>query len=261
MKRVFGMTLSHDQSELVRDPSHPMAEIPLVVGSPFGPASAMAARVRESGEQGPFAKGPPSGSVPAAANGPASLEIARRLDRTIAILESLLANPESWEMPGSDPIRSLAEIVADLRQPPAPLEYPLPDGFRLSVVIPVYNEEATAARILAQVLRLPLPLQIVVVDDRSTDRTREVLQPFQSLPELRIIAKAKNEGKGAALRTGFSQATGDVVIVQDADLEYDPRDIPRLIQPIVEGSADRSGSTRTRRPAKRSAPASWKSPR
>ncbi len=118
------------------------------------------------------------------------------------------------------------------------LEYQVPPGFKLSVVIPVYNEEATLHTIFARVNALPLPTEIILVDDFSTDRTRELLAQLEDKSNVRVIYKPQNEGKGAALRTGFEQATGEIVIVQDADLEYDPRDIPPLLKPILDGNAD-----------------------
>jgi glycosyltransferase involved in cell wall biosynthesis len=119
-----------------------------------------------------------------------------------------------------------------------PVRLDVPADFRLSIVVPVYNECATIRAILAKLLRLELPTEIIVVDDGSTDGTREQLQQFEGLPNLRIILKSANAGKGAALRTGFDQVTGSMVLVQDADLEYDPRDIPRLLQPILAGNVD-----------------------
>jgi glycosyltransferase involved in cell wall biosynthesis len=119
-----------------------------------------------------------------------------------------------------------------------PLDYPLPTGFLLSVVIPVYNEEATIERVISRLRALPIPLELVIVDDHSTDGTRELLRRYENDADVRIVYKPQNEGKGAALRTGFSEARGDVVVVQDADLEYDPRDLVRLIRPIVEDRGD-----------------------
>ena len=119
-----------------------------------------------------------------------------------------------------------------------PLDFALPANFKLSVVIPVYNEEATLRTILARVCRIPIPKEIILVDDCSTDGTREILRTLADVPGLQLICKPHNEGKGAALRTGFAAATGDVVVVQDADLEYDPRDFPQLLQPIIEDRAD-----------------------
>jgi glycosyltransferase involved in cell wall biosynthesis len=119
-----------------------------------------------------------------------------------------------------------------------PLDIVLPATFKLSVVIPVYNEEATLRTILARVCRIPIPKEIILVDDCSTDGTREILRTLADVPGLQLICKPHNEGKGAALRSGFAAATGDVVVVQDADLEYDPRDFPQLLQPIIEGRAD-----------------------
>jgi glycosyltransferase involved in cell wall biosynthesis len=116
--------------------------------------------------------------------------------------------------------------------------YRLPPGFVLSVVIPVYNELQTIAEVVERVRRSGVPTEIIIVDDGSTDGTRELLKSWQGAPDLRIIMHEVNQGKGSALRTGFSHATGDVVIVQDADLEYDPAEFEKLIQPIIEDVAD-----------------------
>ncbi len=109
----------------------------------------------------------------------------------------------------------------------------------LSVVIPVYNEARTIAAVIERVLKAPvdLPREIVVVDDASTDGTRELLQ---NLPpgEIRLVLHDVNRGKGAAIRTGVAHATGDIVLIQDADLEYDPRDYRMLLEPILEDQAD-----------------------
>jgi glycosyltransferase involved in cell wall biosynthesis len=107
----------------------------------------------------------------------------------------------------------------------------------ISVVIPVFNEKSTILEILAQVEAVPIEKEIVVVDDCSTDGTREILQAIDR-PGVRVFFHDANRGKGAALRTGFSHVRGDIVIVQDADLEYDPREYPRLLEPILAGRAD-----------------------
>ncbi len=115
---------------------------------------------------------------------------------------------------------------------------------RLSVVIPAYNERQTVASLLQRVAAAPLPegleLEMVVVDDGSSDGTCELLRELEAKadPPFRLIEHAENRGKGAALRTGFEHAAGDVVLVQDADLEYNPRDYPVLLQPIVDDEAD-----------------------
>jgi len=116
--------------------------------------------------------------------------------------------------------------------------YPLPDGFKLSVVIPIYNEVQWLPEVLRRVRAVPIPKEIILVDDCSTDGTRDLLRGLEGDDDVRIIFQPVNQGKGAALRAGFSLATGDVVLVQDADLEYDPAEYPKLIQPIIDGRAD-----------------------
>ena len=109
---------------------------------------------------------------------------------------------------------------------------------KLSVVIPCYNESASILSLIEAVKNSPVKSrEIIIVDDGSTDGTRAILDAFED-PEVKIIFHDKNKGKGAALRTGFSAATGDICIVQDADLEYDPQEFPIVIQPILEGKAD-----------------------
>jgi glycosyltransferase involved in cell wall biosynthesis len=110
---------------------------------------------------------------------------------------------------------------------------------KLSVVMPVYNEIKTIAPVIERVLKAPVGLsrEIIVVDDASTDGTRQLLQ---NMPpgEIRLVLHDVNRGKGAAIRTGVAHATGDIVLIQDADLEYDPRDYPALLEPILEDQAD-----------------------
>lgn len=115
----------------------------------------------------------------------------------------------------------------------------VPEDLVLSVVIPAYNEKASIHEILRRVRAVPLRKEIIIVDDCSTDGTRDVLREMaKSDGDLKVIFHERNQGKGAALRTGFREATGQIVIVQDADLEYDPAQYPELIQPIVEDQAD-----------------------
>ncbi len=109
---------------------------------------------------------------------------------------------------------------------------------KLSVVIPVYNEKNTIGEVLRRVQTVDLPKEIIVVDDCSTDGTHEFLQGLAPSDDLAIVLQPRNAGKGAALRAGFRRVRGDIVIVQDADLEYDPAEYPVLIQPIVAGKAD-----------------------
>ncbi len=142
--------------------------------------------------------------------------------------------------------------MAHQRYNPSALDNP-----KVSIVIPVYNEKATIDEILRRVLDTEIRKEVIIIDDCSTDGTRQILEnmaarqanseasaPAQDggdqveLRDLRFFFQTLNQGKGAALRRGFTQVTGDVVLVQDADLEYDPRDYPKLLEPIIEGRAD-----------------------
>ena len=142
--------------------------------------------------------------------------------------------------------------MAHQRRNPSALDNP-----KLTIVVPVYNEKATIDEILRRVLDTEVRKEVIVVDDCSTDGTRQILEnmaarqangeafaPAQDgsgpieLRDLRFLFQVPNQGKGAALRRGFAQATGEIVLVQDADLEYDPRDYSKLLEPIVDGRAD-----------------------
>jgi glycosyltransferase involved in cell wall biosynthesis len=120
---------------------------------------------------------------------------------------------------------------------------------KLSIVVPIYNERDLAPQALARIEAAPLPegvvRELVLIDDWSTDGTREWLRDFAAArPDVILKLHEKNAGKGAALRTGFAAATGDFVIVQDADLEYDPREIPTVLEPLLDGRADAVFGTR-----------------
>jgi glycosyltransferase involved in cell wall biosynthesis len=108
----------------------------------------------------------------------------------------------------------------------------------LSVVMPVYNERTTIAEIIPRVLAVPLRIELIVVDDGSTDGTRDLLADLQRQHGFKLILQPANAGKGAALRRGFQEVSGDLVVIQDADLEYSPEELPELIALICQGRAD-----------------------
>jgi glycosyltransferase involved in cell wall biosynthesis len=110
---------------------------------------------------------------------------------------------------------------------------------KLSIVIPAYNEEKTLQTVVkaVQAVQLPLAKELVLVDDASTDSTRQIMEQLPDSNIVRVFHE-KNQGKGAALRSGFAAAAGDIILIQDADLEYDPQEYPKLLQPILAGKAD-----------------------
>lgn len=161
--------------------------------------------------------------------------------------------PQTQTPVTSDNVRTVEHVLADLDRTEQlvneffcePEEYKIdsvdceiPVDFKLTVVIPVYNEENTIARVVGRVLEIPVSKEVIIIDDCSTDRTREILSRIEKHDDVKVFLKEENGGKGAALRTGFEAATGDIIVVQDADLEYDSRDIPKLLPPIIRGESD-----------------------
>ena len=122
--------------------------------------------------------------------------------------------------------------------------FELPESFVLSVVVPVFNESGTVAAVVQRLRETGLPLQIILVDDGSQDGTLEAMKTMADDADVTVVSHPENRGKGAAIRTGFQHASGDIVVIQDADREYDPADFRHLLQPLVAGEADVAYGTR-----------------
>jgi glycosyltransferase involved in cell wall biosynthesis len=143
-------------------------------------------------------------------------------------------------MTTSRPLTPLSSAVIESLVPRLRGRTPIePEHLRLSVLIPVYNEESTIRVLVEQVRAVPVAKEVIVVNDCSTDGTRDVLERLHANGLIDVLVhKERNEGKGAAIRTALQRSSGNVVVVQDADLEYDPFDWPVLLDPIMEGKAD-----------------------
>lgn len=146
-----------------------------------------------------------------------------------------------------------AEVEADQREARSGDPCESPRHPVLSVIVPVYNEATSVDELLRRVAAVPLDLEVIVVDDGSTDGTSVVVGRWAANPRVVLLAHDSNRGKGAAVRTGLQQVRGDYTLVQDADLEYDPRDYGALIEPILSGAADAVYGSRFLQPGNRSA--------
>ncbi|MEX1040115.1 MAG: glycosyltransferase family 2 protein [Pirellulaceae bacterium] len=155
-----------------------------------------------------------------------------------------LANPNASELLERrirQRLDFLEELAGELREPKVTsrsVDYFLPADFRLSICVPVYNQQHTIALVIERLRRLPISCEIIIVDDASTDGTRSILEELARRYPLRILYHNVNQGKGAAVRTALAESTGDMVVIQDADLEYNPDDLIDVLRPIAIGDAD-----------------------
>ena len=148
-----------------------------------------------------------------------------------------MRNPDREAGSSTPTVKELRELLGDrvCRQLGV---FSMPEGQKISIVVPVFNEVETLEEIISQIRAVPIPKEIVLVDDGSTDGTRDLLAKIEDDEDLTVVLHEMNQGKGAALKTGFAHVKGAIVIIQDADLEYDPTEYYKLIQPILEGKAD-----------------------
>lgn len=194
-----------------------MTNPPLTSSTPTGNLDAF-------GSQPCDPSAPPIAPISPSPAGATAEEVIQRLEQGLDKMESLCDR--------------LSAITGQAAAPIASPAFDIPAEFLLSIVIPVYNERETLYSLLAQVSQLPLRCQIILVDDCSTDGTRDMLRRIEDIANVTVLYHQDNGGKGAALRTGFAAAQGDVVVIQDADLEYHPGDIPDLLGPLLAGEAD-----------------------
>jgi glycosyltransferase involved in cell wall biosynthesis len=163
----------------------------------------------------------------------------------VSTFEALIENQDTTRPYSEEWYNRLKNVLGEAACQQAGF-FAIPNDMILSVVIPVYNERETLMNLLQKVKNVPVRKQIVLVDDCSKDGTTEILKQLakeaetstDELNQIKVMFHNVNQGKGAALRTGFAAADGDIVIIQDADLEYDPNEYPRLLQPILDGKAD-----------------------
>jgi glycosyltransferase involved in cell wall biosynthesis len=178
----------------------------------------------------PAASATTTPAIPPSPLTPDDLALLERLETNLALAEQTLN--------AALPQASIRFSGAGANQGASQSKTPKRTTLAVSIVIPVYNERETVVEIVRRVQAVGIHKEIVLVDDFSTDGTRDLLLQLDREPDIRVAMHGYNRGKGAALRTGFQHCTGDVVAIQDADLEYDPNDLPHLIEAIEQGEAD-----------------------
>jgi glycosyltransferase involved in cell wall biosynthesis len=187
---------------------------------------------------------------------PTSRESSPSIETSLRALESLADDLRACEQSGRDPGELSRRTVEDAARRCLDL-IRVPASLKLSVVMPVYNERNTLDEVLRRVEAVPIAKEIILIDDASSDGTRELVRAREGRPGYVVVYHDRNRGKGAAVRAGFARATGDIVLVQDADLEYDPQDYFRLIEPILDGRADVVFGSRYLTGGARRAPSYW----
>ena len=167
-----------------------------------------------------------------------NLNASQSQSQSVAFRSIVLPSVEAQSSQSPQPTDSALKALDSASQWLLDVQSPLVSAPQLSVIIPAYNEAKTLHQVIESVLSLDIEKQLIIVDDGSSDGTREAIAALRGRDGITVVLHEKNQGKGAAIQSGIRLATGDILIVQDADLEYDPKDILKVIKPILDGESD-----------------------
>ena len=167
-----------------------------------------------------------------------NLNASQSQSQSVVFRSIVLPSVEAQSSQSAQPTDSALKALDSASQWLLDVQSPLVSAPQLSVIIPAYNEAKTLHQVIESVLSLDIEKQLIIVDDGSSDGTREAIAALRGRDGITVVLHEKNQGKGAAIQSGIRLATGDILIVQDADLEYDPKDILKVIKPILDGESD-----------------------